>query len=395
MKSPPQLVVPAALSLLMTLSIAQATTYKIATVSPLSGSLTAIGSEVKRGAELAFNDHAAELKALGINVVLVSLDDQASATRGSQVAKSILADKSIIGVVGALNSSVSNVLGQEFAAEKLAMISPASTNDSLTQQKWVHFNRVVSPDQAQGVAAGAYIAETLNAKSVYVVSDNTAYGNGLTKQLMGNLKAHNVAIAAYTGASGAAQIASTIKAIKAINPSVVYFGGTDDTGGPLLQGLRAAGVKADFMGGDALDSPSFLQRAGKAAVGVIYTTVFGPVNTFSNYLDFTGAYRSAYKAEPSGIAAYSYDATNVMFAALKASAQHAQISRAQFSAAVRKVNLAACFSSDKKDCVTITGALAFSPSGERARSRLLIMKYDETYQPKMARIQAVNAADLK
>lgn len=43
----------------------------------------------------------------------------------------------------------------------------------------------------------------------------------------------------------------------------------------------------------------------------------------------------------------------------------------------------------------ITGALAFSPSGERQHSRLLIMKYDEMYQPKMAKVQTVNAEDLK
>ncbi len=393
MTSPSHLRLPAALALLALLSAAQAASYKIATVSPLSGSLTAIGSEVKRGAQLAFQDRAAELKAAGIDVSLVSFDDQASATKGGQIAQTVLADKSILGVVGALNSSVTNVLGESFAASDLALISPSSTNDALTGHKWSNFSRVVAPDQAQSVAAAAYIAETLAAKSVFVVSDNTAYGNGLSKSLIGSLKARKVGVVAYVGASGAAQIAGVIKQIKLSNPQVVYFGGTDDTGGQLMQGLRDAGVKAVIMGGDALDSPSFLQRAGKAAVGVIYTTVFGPVNTFSNSVDFSAAYRTAFKSEPSGVAIYAYDATNALLSALKASG--ATPSRAQVSAAVRKVNLPACFSSDKKDCVTITGALAFSPTGERQRSRLLIMKYDEMYQPKMAKVQTVNAEDLK
>ncbi|WP_344984036.1 branched-chain amino acid ABC transporter substrate-binding protein [Deinococcus rubellus] len=389
----PTRLLPAALTLLVALSAAQAASYKIATVSPLSGSLTAIGSEVKRGAQLAFQDRAAELKAAGLDVSLVSFDDQASATRGGQIAQTILADKSILGVVGALNSSVTNVLGESFAASDLALISPSSTNDALTGHKWSNFSRVVAPDQAQSVAAAAYLADTLSAKSVFVVSDNTAYGNGLSKSLIGNLKARKVGVVAYVGASSPAQIAGVIKQIKISNPQVVYFGGTDDTGGQLMQGLRDAGVKAVIMGGDALDSPSFLQRAGKAAVGVIYTTVFGPVNTFSNSVDFSAAYRAAYKSEPSGVAIYAYDATNALISALKASGSAP--SRAQISAAVRKVNLPACFSNDKKDCVTITGALAFSPNGERQRSRLLIMKYDEMYQPKMAKIQTVNAEDLK
>jgi branched-chain amino acid transport system substrate-binding protein len=385
-----------ALLLLAALSSAQATTYKIATVSPLSGSLTTIGSEVKRGAELALKNRAAELKAQGIDVTLTSFDDEASATKGVQIAQTILADKAILGVVGALNSSVSNVLGEQFAAEKLAIISPTSTNDALTSHNWSNFSRVLSPDRAQSVAAASYITETLHAKSVYVVSDNTAYGNGLTRSLLGNLKTKGVAVAGYTGASTPAEISEVVKKIKTSGAPLIYFGGTDDTGSQLVMGLRAAGVTAPFMGGDGLDSPSFTQRAGKAAIGVMYTTSFGPVNTFSNYLDFTEKYRAAYKSEPSGFAAYSYDAANVMLSALKSSAAGGkQPSRAQLSAAVRKVNLPACFSADKKDCVTITGALSFSPSGERTRSRLLLMTYDAQFQAKMLKIQTVNAADLK
>ncbi|AZI42042.1 branched-chain amino acid ABC transporter substrate-binding protein [Deinococcus psychrotolerans] len=382
--------------LLLALSTAQAASYKIATISPLSGSLTAIGSEVKRGAELAFKNRAAELKAAGIDVSLVSFDDEASATKGEQIAQSVLADKAIIGVVGALNSSVSNVLGQSFAADKLAVVTPSSTNDALTSHRWSNFSRVVAPDRAQSVAAAAYIADTLGAKSVFVISDNTAYGNGLTKSLIGNLKTRNVAVAAYAGASTPAQIASVIKQVKASNATIVYFGGTDDTGGQLIQGLRNAGVQADFMGGDGLDSPSFLQRAGKAAVGVIYTTVFGPVNTFSNSVDFTAQYRADYKALPSGVAVYAYDATNALLSALESKAKSgATVTRPQMSAALRKVELPACFSGDKKDCITITGALSFDAQGERSTSRLLIMKYDEMYQAKMAKIQTVSAESLK
>ena len=329
-------------------------------------------------------------------MTLTSFDDQASATRGGQIAQKILADSSILGVVGALNSSVSNVLGEHFASEKLAFISPTSTNDALTGHTWSNFSRVLSPDRAQSVAAASYISGTLQIKSVYVVSDNTAYGNGLTRSLLGNLKTTGVAVAGYVGASTPAEIAQVIRKIKSSNAPLIYFGGTDDTGSQLVKGLRAAGVTAPFMGGDGLDSPSFTQRAGKAAIGVMYTTSFGPVNTFSNYLAFTEAYRAAYKAEPSGFAAYSYDAATVLLSALKASVAGGKApSRAGLSAAVRKVNLPACFSADKKDCVTITGALSFSPSGERTRSRLLLMTYDAQFQAKMLKIQTVNAADLK
>ncbi|ABF44922.1 amino acid/amide ABC transporter substrate-binding protein, HAAT family [Deinococcus geothermalis DSM 11300] len=385
------------LSALLLTGAAEAATIKIATVSPLSGSLTPIGSEVKRGAELAVQEQAAAFKALGYDLVLTPYDDQASATLAPQIARTIVADKNVLGVVGALNSSVSNVIAQAFGPAKLAMISPASTGDQLTQNGWNHFSRVVAPDSAQGVAAADYIAEELKAGSVVVISDNTAYGNGLTRVLMANLKKRKVPVAAYMGASTPAQIAEAVKRVKASSADVVYFGGTDDTGSQLVKALRAAGVTATFMGGDGLDSPSFLQRAGIAGAGVVYSTVFGPVSAFSNALDFSDRYRAAYKTKPSGVAVYAYDATNTLLSAIKAAAGNSRTlpTRAEVSAAVRKVNLPACFSADKSRCATITGAIAFSDSGERLRSRVMIMRFDDVLQPQVAKVQTVNAESLK
>lgn len=310
--------------------------------------------------------------------------------------KNILADRSILGVVGALNSSVSNVLAQALAPAKLATISPASTNDQLTQHDWVNFSRVVAPDSAQAVAAADYIADELKAGSVYVVSDNTAYGNGLTKVLQASLKKRSVKVAGYLGASNASQIADAVKKVKASGAGVVYFGGTDDTGSALVKALRDAGVTATFMGGDGLDSPSFLRRAGIAAAGTVYSTVFGPVSTFNNALDFTNRYKAAYGAAPSGVAVYAYDATNALLAAIKSTLNGGRVpTRAQVSEAVRKVNLAACFSADQSQCATITGAVTFNDLGERQRSRVLIMKFDNVLQGQVAKIQIVNAESLK
>ncbi|WP_082506087.1 ABC transporter substrate-binding protein [Deinococcus sp. Leaf326] len=141
------------IALLAALSCAQAATLKVATISPLSGSLSSVGIELRRGAELAVEAKVRTFKFQGYDLVLAAFDDQASATRGGVVAQDVLADSSIVGVVGALNSSVSNVVAQAFEPVRLASISPASTNDALTSHAWASFSRVVAPDRAQAVAA--------------------------------------------------------------------------------------------------------------------------------------------------------------------------------------------------------------------------------------------------
>ena len=61
----------------------------------------------------------------------------------------------------------------------------------------------------------------------------------------------------------------------------------------------------------------------------------------------------------------------------------------------RKVNLPACFNADNSQCVTVTGAIGFSSTGERQRSRLLIMKFDNVLQAQVAKVKLVNADSLK
>lgn len=374
---------------------AQAATIKVAVVGPMSGDVSGFGSEIRRGAELAVAEQAAAFKALGHDLVLVPYDDQASATVAGPLAKKIVADRSVLGVVGAFNSSVSNVLAQNFAATKLAIISPGSTNDLLTGHGWTHFNRVVAPDGAQGVAAANYIADELKAEAVFVISDNTAYGNGLTKILMGTLKKRKVAVPAYVGVSTSAQIADVVKKVKGSGADVVYFGGTYDVGAELVKALRGAGVSTTFMGGDGLDSAKFVQQAGIAGAGVIYTTVFGPVSAFTNSLAFSDRYQAAYKTRPEGLAVYAYDATTTLLSAIRAASGKEVPTRAQVSASVRKINLPACFDLDASKCVTVTGAIGFTGAGERQRSRLLVMRLDNVLQLQVAKVQTINPEALK
>ncbi|GGK23024.1 branched chain amino acid ABC transporter substrate-binding protein [Deinococcus malanensis] len=379
------------------LGSAGAATIKVASVSPLSGSLAPIGTEVRRGAELAVQEQVRAFKALGHDLVFMPMDDQANAAQGTQIGKTLVADRAVLGVVGALNSSVTNTLAAATAAANLAVISPASTNDLLTSNKWKNFSRVVAPDSAQAVAAAQYLQSEVGAKTVFVVSDNTAYGNGLSKVLQTNLKRQNIGLAGYVGASSDEQIAGAVKRIKTLNPDVVYFGGTDDVGSKLLKAVRAAGIKALFMGGDGLDSPSFIQRSGIDAAGVVFSTGFGPVTVFSGAPAFTQRYQAAYKSKPNGVSVYAYDAMNVMLEAIKSSLRPgaALPSRAQVTTAVRRQNFPACFDGAAGKCSIVSGAMGFDNTGERQRSRVFIMKLDNVLQGQVAKVQTVTAESLK
>ncbi|MFC4638519.1 branched-chain amino acid ABC transporter substrate-binding protein [Deinococcus hohokamensis] len=371
---------------------AQAATFKIATISPLSGDLSAIGQEIRRATELAIRDQAAAFRTLGHSVVLVPFDDQGAPTVAAQEIKRVLADPGILGVVGAYNSAVSNVVGQATAPARLAVISPASSNDALTTQGWTQFHRLVPPDQAHAVAALNYITGELKARSVYVVSDNTGYGNGLTRAIIAEMKKRQVTLAGYVGVSSDEDAEAALRKIKASGPGVVFCGCYENVLAPMIKGLRAAQVPATFMGAGTLDSPSFVRRVGVDAEGAVYTTGFGPISSFTNSQAFASKYRAAYNVVPSGVAAYAYDAATTLLTALRtaASAAGGVPSRPQVSQALRRTSLPACFGGTTSNCTTVSGAISFTNTGDRQRSRLLVMRFDKLLQPQVAKVYTIS-----
>ena len=378
-------------------SFAQAATLKIASVSPLSGDLSPIGVELRRGVELAVEARARAFKSQGHDLLLVPFDDQASASRAGRIARDIVADPAIVGVVGAVNSSVSNVIAQTFEGAQLAAVSPSSTDDTLTTHGWKSFSRLVAPDRAQAIAAATYLQEEASAKNVYIVSDNTAYGNGLSTSVQDQLKRRNITVSGYVGISDAAALAGAVKRIVDSRPDTVYFGGSDDTGAELIRALRTAGVTALFMGGNGLDAPSFAKRAGSAAAGVVYSTVYGPVSAYSGAEVFEKQYMARYKAAPTGRALMAYDAANVLLSAINAALKSPAVlpTRADVSEAVRKVKFEACVNKSALLCESISGPVAFDSRGERLRTRVMLMRLGSDAKANILSTKTIAAESLR
>ena len=95
-------------------------TIKIATQSPLSGGQSALG------------------------------DDQAKPDVGVSNAKNIIADKDIMVVIGHLNSGVAIPSSEVYKETNLAMVSPANTNEKITDRGYPNVNRVCGRDDVQG-----------------------------------------------------------------------------------------------------------------------------------------------------------------------------------------------------------------------------------------------------
>ncbi|HID28399.1 MAG TPA: branched-chain amino acid ABC transporter substrate-binding protein, partial [Desulfobacterales bacterium] len=152
---------------------------KIGSASPLSGNQAQTGIDQMRGALLAVEELNQKGGILGRKVELVDLDDKADPREANSVAQKLGADKEVVAVVGHLNSGCSIPASKIYHDNGLAMITPVSTSDKLTQQGFDNVFRVCIRNSDQGPAAAKFVIEKLGKKNFYILDDKTAYGAGI------------------------------------------------------------------------------------------------------------------------------------------------------------------------------------------------------------------------
>src|SRR5215831_7414314 len=337
-------------------------TIKIATQSPLSGGQAALGEGIKLGTQLAIEKGKGGLEKMGYKVELVPFDDQAKPDVGVANAKNIIADKDILAVIGHLNSGVAIPSSEVYKETNLTMISPANTNPTVTDRGYPNVNRVCGRDDVQGVVGSEFAAGTVKAKSVYIVHDKTTYGQGVAEFFRDDAKKKGLNVAGFEGTEEKSNFDPILTPIKAKNPDLIYFGGIYDQGAPFFKQASEKGIKSKFMGPDGMDSSDLTKIAGKAAVGMHYTSAAGPASALPKAKTFVDEFKKKFGKNPEPYAAEAYDAATIAIKAIEETAKKGKVSREDVATAVRKAKLSG-----------ITGDIAFNANGDRLKAQYFVL----------------------
>jgi branched-chain amino acid transport system substrate-binding protein len=337
---------------------------KIATQSPLSGGQAALGEGIKLGAQLAVEKFKGHLEKAGFKVELVPYDDQAKPDVGVSNAKNIIADKDILAVIGHLNSGVAIPSSEVYREVNLTMISPANTNPTVTERGYANVYRVCGRDDVQGVVGSEFAQGTLKVKSIYIVHDKTTYGQGVAEFFKADAEKKGIKVLGFEGTEEKSNFDPIITPIKAKNPDLIYFGGIYEQAAPFFKQAREKGVRARFMGPDGLDSSDLTKIAGKAVVGMYYTSVAGPVTVYPEAKQFAEEYKKKFGKNPEPFAAQAYDATAIALKALEAATKGGKMpTRDAVTAAVRDVKHKG-----------VTGSVEFDAKGDPRKALYFVLQ---------------------
>jgi branched-chain amino acid transport system substrate-binding protein len=295
-------------------------TVKIGHVGPLTGGSGHLGKDNENGARLAIEEINQQGLTIGGRKVRLELDaedDAADPKTGTQIAQKFV-DEHVVAVIGHLNSGVSIPASRIYNDANIVEISPSSTNPDYTKQGYKATYRVVATDAQQGPALGNYALKSLNAKTVAVVDDATAYGKGLADEFA---KAVEAAGGKVVGREATNDKATDFRAIltkmKSEQPDVIMFGGMDSTVGPFVRQAAALGVKSKVMSGDGACTTKVAELAGDAVQNLVCSEASLAVSKMPKGAEFEKRFQQRFDGPILFNAPFAYDAVHVVADAMK------------------------------------------------------------------------------
>ncbi len=342
---------------------------KIATQSPLSGGQSALGVDIKNGAELALSQLKGPLERMGFTIQLAAYDDQANPDTGVNNAKQIVADPAILCVVGHYNSGVQIPSSEEYHNAGLANVSPGNTNPKVTDRGYKEICRIVGRDDVQGVVAARF-AHDKGMKSVYILHDKTAYGQGIAEFFKREAAKLGMRVQGFDGTEEKANFDALLTPIIAARPDVIFCGGIYDQASVFFKQAREKGYQGMFLTDDGYDSPEAINIGGPALLeggGLYYTTVAGPAKLYPGTAKFQADFKAKYGADPKPFAAQGYDSTAICLQGIEESAKKADgklPTRQAVAEAVRGL----------KDCPGITGTINFNAKGDLTTAKYFVIQ---------------------
>jgi branched-chain amino acid transport system substrate-binding protein len=301
---------------------ADGSVVKIGHVGPTSGGIAHLGKDNELGAKMAIEELNAKGVMIGgkkVTLELVAEDDAGDPKQGTAVAQK-LADLKVAGVIGHLNSGTSIPASQIYSAAGIPQISPSATNPKFTRQGFKTTFRVVADDVHLGGTLGKYAVETVKGKSIAVIDDRTAYGQGVAEEFEKAVVAAGGKVAAHEFTTDkATDFAAILTSIKGKKPDVIFFGGMDAVAGPMLKQIKQLGMTVKFMGGDGICSEGLVGLAGDGmADGQVICAEAGGVDGDAKVGmdEFKTKFKTKNNLDVQVYAPYVYDAVNVMVAAM-------------------------------------------------------------------------------
>lgn len=364
-----KLTVVAAIAAAAGVASAQEQVVKIGHVAPLSGPQAHYGKDNENGVRMAIE----ELNAQGVTIAgkkikfeIQAEDDAADPKQGTAVAQK-LCDSKVAGVVGHLNSGPTIPAAKVYNDCGIPHVTGAATNPNLTKPGYKTTFRIIANDNALGAGLAFYAVDTLKLKTVAIIDDRTAYGQGVADVFKKTAVAKGMKVVDEQFTTDkATDFMAILTAIKSKNPDAVFFGGMDPQAGPMLRQMEQLGMaNVKYFGGDGVCTAEIAKlAAGAKTLGNVICAEGGAsLAKMPGGTAWKAKYDAKYPGQFQVYSPYTYDATFLIVDAMK---RANSVDPKVYTPELAKSNFKG-----------VTSSIAFEPNGEMKNPSITLYVYKD------------------
>jgi len=322
--------------------------------SPLSGFMANGGQTVLGGANLMAEELNSSGGLLGYRVVVVPMDDESDSEVAVSVAQLIKADveagKQVLGVIGHYNSGQTLAAMETYKDLQLIVITPTSSEVSITKKGYTNFFRVNANDAVQAEVDAQFLIETLGAKRIAVIHNDTEYGIGLGQAMVRSLAGRGAEVAVTIQvAEGQESYDKEIAQLRQANPDAIFYAGYEIEAPYLRFAVVGAGIEAHFLASDGAFLAATIDEAEGTAEGM-YVSGFAPSPRQAVDETWIKRYQQVEYRNPDTYSINGYSALQVLSEGVK---KAGSLDAGRVSQAIRSLTVD-----------TPMGQLSFEPNGD-------------------------------
>ncbi len=297
---------------------ADATTFKIGGIGPITGGAAVYGQAVMNGAQIAVDEINAAGGINGYQIEYKFQDDEHDAEK-SVNAYNALKDWGVQMVVGSTTSDPCIAVAAMSAQDNIFQLTPSGSAVECVGPDNVF--RVCFSDPNQGKASAQYIGQNAVASKIAVIYDSsTTYSSGIYESFVAeaaNQPFEVVAAEAFT-ADNATDFSVQLQKAKEAGAELVFLPIYYEAASAILTQADAMGFAPIFFGCDGLDGLLTVEGFDtQLAEGVMLLTPFAADATDDLTVKFVSTYQEKYGEVPNQFAADAYDAVYAIKAAVE------------------------------------------------------------------------------
>jgi branched-chain amino acid transport system substrate-binding protein len=279
---------------------------KIGVIYPLTGGAAAEGRELRAGAELAARIANGVMPGIdmdmakrggitslgGAKIELIFKDHEGNPTLGADLAKQLILDDKVVGILGCYHSSVTKTVSAVCEQYGIPMINDSSTSPALTQRDFKWFWRTTPHDVTftrdlfellkgltEGKVKGVPAVPKDQIKKLASACEKTEWGSQVSETIDAFAKEYGCDVQkSMLYAAKSADLSSEVRSLQAVKPDAMLFASYASDAILMVKTLKAQKASAKIIWGQdaGFEAPEFRSTLGDDVVGILTRTVFAP-----------------------------------------------------------------------------------------------------------------------